>query len=166
MQLCNLTLRLGGSLLHTVPVRDATPGEILVLKRIHGDDAVTDVRPTKVDKNRRHEIEWERLSHKYDRGSAFSAQPGEERRSLMETLFPGAVKKLPTTLQEIGLGHLLSPAARKAAAEADRQIVPGPEDKSEPTVISPAAPLDDNDGAPVDDGDNDADDGVPAEAAA
>jgi hypothetical protein len=113
MQLCNLTLRHGGSLLHTIPVVDATPAEILILKSIHGDDSTVDIRPTKMAKTRQ-EDEWDRLSRKYDQGAAMAA-PGDEARSLMAKLFPGAVKKLPISLKEIGLGHLMSPASIKAA---------------------------------------------------
>lgn len=118
MQLCNLTLRLGGSPLHTVPKTGVTPAEILVLQHIHGSDAVIDIRPTKIDKHRRHEGEFERLAGLYDRAASASA-PGDEAKGVMNTLFPGAMKKLPTTLKEIGLGHYLSPAAVEAAERAD-----------------------------------------------
>lgn len=134
MQLCNLVLRLGGSQLHTVPMSKVTPAEILVLQHIHGNDAVTDIRPSKVDKTRRHQSEYERLQHKYDRGSTFTASPGEDRRSIMNTLFPGAVKKLPLTLKEIGLGHVTSPAAIRAA----NAPTPAVEDEGEETVLNDA----------------------------
>lgn len=118
MQLCNIQLRLGGSLLHTVPKTDVTPAEILVLRALHGEDAVTSVRPTKFDKTRRHEAEFERLSTLYDRAASASA-PGEEAKSVMGTLFPGAMKKLPVHLKDIGLGYLLSPSSVAAAARED-----------------------------------------------
>ena len=123
MQLCNLTLRLGGSMLHTVPVVAATPAEILVLKRIHGDDAVVNIRPGKFDKTKRHEDEFERLATKYDRAASASA-PGDEAGSIMGQLFPGAIKRLPTTLKEIGLGHILSPASIAAAKLEDAEVKP------------------------------------------
>lgn len=106
MQLCNIVLRLGGSLLHTVPKTDVTPAEILILKRIHGDDAVVDIRPTKFDKKRHQDGEWERLQLAYDRSSAFKSSPGEESGSVLLSLFPGAMKRLPTTLSEIGLADI------------------------------------------------------------
>ena len=115
MQLCNLTLRLGGSLLHTVPKTDVTPGEILILRAIHGDDACVDIRPTRVDHKMLQNQLWERLAGLYDGASAFQATPGEESKSIMRSLFPGAMRKLPTTLEEIGLGHLMSDASIKAA---------------------------------------------------
>lgn len=115
MQLCNLTLRLGGSLLHTVPKVNTTPAEILILRKIHGDDACVDIRPTRFDKSIRQEPEYDRLSQAYDRAGSLNAAPGDEHKSVMASMFPGAMKKLPTTLEEIGLGHLLSSASIAAA---------------------------------------------------
>lgn len=134
MQLSNITLRLGGSMLHTVPIANATPAEILVLRRIHGDDAVVDVRPTKIDKARRHEAEYERLAVKYDRAASANA-PGDDHKSIMATLFPGAMKKLPVSLTEIGLGHMLSPAARAAAEKPKTAAEPAPTEQAGDTDI-------------------------------
>lgn len=115
MQLSNLTLRLNGSMLHTVPKFNCTPAEILILQAIHGSDATVDIRPTRFDKKIIQSHEWERLAKSYDSPGSMVATPGEESRSVMVRLFPGIMKKLPTTLKEIGLGHLLSAASIKAA---------------------------------------------------
>lgn len=115
MQLCDLTLRHGGSLLSSVPKTNVTPAEILILQALHGSDACVDIRPTKFDKKKVQSQEWERLSYDYDRASGMVSTPGEESTSVMRRLFPGAMHKLPTTLKEIGLGHLLSAASIKAA---------------------------------------------------
>lgn len=124
MQLSNLTLRLGGSMLHTVPKINCTPAEILVLRALHGDDAVVDVRPTKFDKTRRHEDEYERLSTLYDRAASTLA-PGGDSKSVMGQLFPGAMKKLPVHLKEIGLGHLMSPTSIAAVTKAEDEQAAG-----------------------------------------
>lgn len=108
MQLSNVMLRLGGSLLHTVQKTNVTPAEILVLQHIHGTDAVVDIRPTKFDKNRGHGPEFERLANLYDAAASASA-PGEEAGAILTKLFPGAIKKLPRTLKEIGLGAYEKP---------------------------------------------------------
>lgn len=135
MQKVNLTLRLGGSLLHTVPKTDVTPAEILILQAIHGQDAVIDIRPVKFDKKVRVEDEWERLTLAYDRAGSFRSAPGEETKSIMATLFPGVMKKLPTTLKEIGLGHFetkqepeAEPAPVAEAVEAAETAPIEPED--------------------------------------
>lgn len=138
MQLANLTLRLGGSQLHTVPKTGVTPAEILVLQAIHGADATVNIRPTKVDRARSHAAEYERLANIYDK-AASSNEPGEDRKSIMATLFPGALKKLPTTLKEIGMGHVMSAAS---IAAADIATVPTPPDDSTP--IMRFAPEDDD----------------------
>lgn len=123
MQECNCTVRHGGSLLHTIPMTGVTPAEILILRRIHGEDAVVDIRPIRMAKTRQ-EVEWARLAEKYDRASSFTSAPGEENQPLMARMFPGAVHRLPVSLKEIGLGHLMSPASIKAAEEADRSSKP------------------------------------------
>lgn len=132
MQLCNVTVRNGGSLLHTVPRLNVTPAEILILQRIHGEDAVVDIRPTRVDKTIRPEILWDQLVRRYERNTAFAPRPGDERKSLMAELFPGAVKKLPATLDEIGLGHLAGDAPiekkpRQSRRNSGMNFAPEPE---------------------------------------
>lgn len=136
MQCANLTLRLGGSQLHTVPIVDATPAEILVLQRIHGNDAVVDVRPTKTLKSPRHAEIYETLATKYDRAASNNA-PGEDSKSIMAELFPGAMKKLPTTLKEIGLVGFDRPAAQ-TSAEPVAQV--------EEDIFAPADVDEDDDG--------------------
>jgi hypothetical protein len=121
MQLSNVMLRLGGSLQHVVPKTQVTPAEIMVLQRIHGADAVVNVRPVKFDRNRRHADEYDRLAQFYD-GAASDNVPGEEAKSILKDLFPGAMKKLPETLEEIGFGHAHS-AAAQAAAQAEEEAI-------------------------------------------
>jgi len=111
MQLCTLTVRLNDSAVHTVPKTDATPAEIQVLQAIHGQSAVVDIHPTKMDK-RSQSDEWERLNGLYGRPSEGLSDAGNG--DLLQKLFPGANKRLPITLKEIGLGHLLNPSARTA----------------------------------------------------
>ncbi len=53
MQECNVTVRLGGSMTSTVPLTNVTPAEILVLRRVHGEDSVIDIRPIRTTKTGR-----------------------------------------------------------------------------------------------------------------
>lgn len=120
MELCDVTVRLGGSVQHTVPKSEVTPAEILLLKHIHGGDSVIDIRPAGKDK-RQHAAEWDRLSRLYD-GAADANAPGQAKVSLMERLFGGAaIRKLPATLKDIGLAGVVSAAPAK-------QIVAEPAD--------------------------------------
>ena len=143
MQLSNVTVRLGGSQLHTVHKTGVTPAEILVLQKIHGQDAVVDVRPVKYDKNRRDASEFDRLAGLYDRGAAASAIE-EDEKSILHSLFPGAMKKLPRKLQDIGLGHLMSPASIAAAEAAHTAVEAEPEPDLGPYVPGEDEAVDDD----------------------
>jgi hypothetical protein len=127
LQKANCIVRLGGDLSNAVPKLGVTPAEILILRFIHGDDAVVDVRPTEFDKKVRMEQEVDRLARRYDAGSNFVSTPGEDRdrKSIIETLFPGAIKRLPLTLEEIGIDSGKAPRAGKAKA------APTPEPEAE-----------------------------------
>jgi hypothetical protein len=106
MQICDVTVRLAGSVQHTVPKTGVTPGEIVLLKHIHGGDSVVDIRPTGKIKRSDH-AEWDRLAASYDQAAAMPA-PGETRVPLMERLFgASAIRKLPKTLKEIGLDGIV-----------------------------------------------------------
>lgn len=119
MQILNVIVRLGGLLTNTVPKIGVTPAEILCLQAIHGSDAVVDIRPTG-EEQRRDSDEFARLAAIYDRQAGdFDDQPNTEREGIMARLFPGAVKRLPQTLEEIGIG----PDA--AAAEPAPAPAPG-----------------------------------------
>jgi len=143
MQLANIILCLGGSLLHTVPKIDVTPAEILILRHIHGDDAVTDIRPTSFDDRRRQEQEWQRLANAYDRGAgAFTSEPGDENAPILSRLFPGAMKQLPVTFADIGMPEYdpPKPARRQRAASAEAAAPEAPPE---------AAPAGDSDTGPM-----------------
>lgn len=50
MQKYNSTLRLGGALTNTVSKNGVTAAEILVLRGLHGEEAVVDISETEMDK--------------------------------------------------------------------------------------------------------------------
>jgi len=127
MQLCNLEVRLNDSPGHTVPKFDVTPAEIQVLQAIHGPSAIVGIQPVRMDK-RAQSFEWERLNSLYGKPSEGLADAGNG--DLLQKLFPGANKRLPITLKDIGLGHLLNPGAASPPV-------------SEPTFAEP----EDDDGA-------------------
>lgn len=102
MQICSATIRLAGSVQNTVFRNDITPAEILVLQAIHGGDAVIDILPIeKIERSQN--AEWDRLTSRYDRSGGPDTPDGKEDVSIVSRLFPGAVKRLPVTLSEIGL---------------------------------------------------------------
>jgi len=112
MQLCDATVRLGGSVGHTVEKVNLTPAEIAVLRRIHGTDAVLNIYPRRSDK-RSQNGERTRLEGLY----------GAE---IVAALFPGEMSKLPTTLKDIGLAP--SPTPQIPPIELDQMDEPNDDD--------------------------------------
>lgn len=113
MQECTITLRLNGSLLHTVQKERVTPAEIVVLRALHGQDAVVDVVPTKMSK-RGHQQEFERLSELYGRSNgANEVHSNDPGKNFVAGLFPGANPTLPIHLKDIGMGNALREAAKE-----------------------------------------------------
>lgn len=104
MQLCDATVRLNDSTSHTVFKTEITPPEILVLRQIHGEGAVVDI-VHKSTIRRDHDEEWERLVKDYGRSDDGLMDAGNG--DLLNKMFPGAQKRLPNTLDDIGLGHLV-----------------------------------------------------------
>jgi len=92
MQVCNCTVRLGGSMLNTVPKKNVTVAEIVVLRAIHGgEDTVVNIQPIKNDK-RPHAEELQRLIDRYG-------------AKVVTNMFPGAHPKLPVDLVDIGVNR-------------------------------------------------------------
>lgn len=123
MQLCECEVRLNDSAGHTSMKSNVTPAEILILRAIHGDSAVVNIRPTKMDR-RPWAQEWDRLQMLYGRAGDGLMDSGNGR--LLESLFPGAQKNLPVALKDIGMGHLMNPL--RADAEADKGADAGADD--------------------------------------
>ena len=106
MQDCDVTVRLSGSLLHTVQKTKVTPAEIQVLRAVHGQDAVVDIMPTRINK-RSHAVEFERLSAIYGSGNPLEPSDGGPSHNIVARCFPGVSPRLPVHLKDIGLGHLV-----------------------------------------------------------
>jgi len=123
MQLCDCEVRLGDSAGHTVLKTDVTPAEIIVLRAIHGDSAVANIKPKKMDK-RPNAQEWDRLQASYGRAPDGLMDAGNG--ALLAQLFPGAMPKLPVTLKDIGMAHLMNPLR-----EEEAQPEPEAEDDAE-----------------------------------
>jgi hypothetical protein len=120
MQVCNITFvtrdtKNGGEqVLFSNPKMDVTVAEIALLRSIHGAHAVVDIRPTINDK-RSHALELARLTKRY----------GEKA---IEKAWPGAVKRLPVQLIEIGedVHELMEAMDEPEAAAEGFEPVPAP----------------------------------------
>lgn len=146
MKLYTCSVKLGDSNNHIVPNKIVTIPEIAVLKRVHGDAAVFDIRPHVISvegKGKKPELvpqvkrdkaggvwtdaqERERLTLKYQRGDDSSVN--------ISALF-GAMGALPKTLREIGIDPQAAAAEMRRRAEE---------------MAASAARLADEDAPPVD----------------
>lgn len=141
MQICSATIRLAGSVQNTVFRQDITPAEILVLQAIHGQDAVVDIVPIEKE-DRPAAKEWDRLTQAYDRSGGPDTPDGREEVSIIAKLFPGAIKRLPETLKEIGLEELETvdaPEPQERKPRAPRAPKPAA-DVAPPPEPAPDAP--------------------------
>jgi hypothetical protein len=143
MKLYLCSVRLGDSANHIVPNKQVTIPEIAVLKKVHGDAAVRDIRP-QVDKATKKPL----IKLDKDSGAVWTDAQERERLILryqvgdgkeginIDKLF-GALGALPRTLREIGI----DPQA--AADELRRQ--------AEEMSQSAARLADEEDDAPAED---------------
>lgn len=122
MDYATVTVRLGGSLLHVVTNKLVSVPEIVILRQIHGNDAVLDIKPAAAPEifdeaggeiDYSDEFERERLVRTYE---AFAP---EEMHGLVERMFP-PMHALPSTLRHIG--HDSKKIAGKMREDAERLL--------------------------------------------
>ena len=89
MQKATGVVRVGGSLLHTVTKTGITPGELVILKHLHGPDAVTQLELDRADFTDSYD-EWGRLEKRYG-------------ATVMRELFPGPVREVPSQFSDVGI---------------------------------------------------------------
>lgn len=111
MQVANCHVRLSGDINNEIFKAGVTPAEVLVLRRIHGADAVVKFEPVKQDK-RPHASEFDRLKMVYGDKAVIEA-------------FPGSQPSLPVNFKDIGIDLY---AEGKAAKGRKAAVVAGPED--------------------------------------
>ncbi len=97
MQLYNCKVRLGGSVINEVRKSEVTAPEILILREMHGSDAVVDIVKTEMDR-RSNEDERARLNAKYASPAKTNAETHKRRVEMMRALFGHDAMALPTKL--------------------------------------------------------------------
>jgi hypothetical protein len=88
MQRCTATIRLAGDMKNTVVRHGLSPAEVLVLRHIHGNDAVVDFK-----------IDGDDRGKKIDERGRLEARYGRKFREA----FPGANPQFPDKLSDIGV---------------------------------------------------------------
>lgn len=117
MQTANIMLAIGGDRGNTVPKYAISVAEIVLLRAIHGEDAVFDVEPLEtpaMDEGRAisNRAELNRLRHAYD---AKDADGGR----IVDQVYPGAAARVFETLDEIDMPEeYFKPTARTAPIKA------------------------------------------------
>lgn len=95
MEFCDVTVLLHGSRDRTVEKNGVSPAEIAILRHIHGDEGVVNIRSLG-DRSRRHSDERSHLTTAY----------GED---LVAKLYPDTTKPFPLKLRSIGLAPSVMP---------------------------------------------------------
>ena len=94
MKIYDCKVRLSGSLLNEVPRRHVPAGEIMMLRGIHGDDAVIDIVESGENDQTKAEL-WERINSRYGRAKVGE---GDDAIRVLPQVFPLGVNQLPDEL--------------------------------------------------------------------
>lgn len=138
MHLANIMLALGGDKDNTIPKYRVTPAEIVVLRHIHGSDAVFDIEPLAETVSRTSREEYHRLTGIY----GYVDERGNPQGPVAE-LFPGVGANLPQELGELGLDDSFYKAIARMTAPAPSAPPKGRKSKAAPAPEPSEAAIDD-----------------------
>jgi hypothetical protein len=115
MQTASILLAIGGERDMQVPKFGVTPAEVMLLRAIHGEEAVSDIDIVG-DEDRKSRDERERLFNLYAK-----ADPnGSFRLPVLDALYPGVSARLPTEFSELDLDEAFYKAeSRKTPEKVD-----------------------------------------------
>ncbi len=99
MQVATIMLALSGDSGNTIQKYNVTPGEVAVLRELHGADSVTDILIMEEEVDRTSRAERQRLLDIYSR-----VQPNGSRTApAVDNLFPGVAARVFETFDELEL---------------------------------------------------------------
>lgn len=124
MQLCKCDVMLGGDRNNVVAKEGVSIAEIVVLRAIHGGDAVVNIRPAGIRSLDHHE-ELARLKRTYNR-----------REAIVDKVFTGVNPTLPTKFADIGLKYADS-IDGKGGANKPKRRTKKPDNNGDVTYNSP-----------------------------
>ena len=100
MQFYDCKVRLGGNVMHEVRKENITAPEIMVLRALHGDDAVVEIVVKKFDKFAGNAKVRQQLYKTYADPETNNSEVVAKRMEMMRGLFGHDAVKLPETLPE------------------------------------------------------------------
>mgnify|MGYP005848280495 CR=1 FL=1 len=132
MQIVKCNVHLSSDRNHVVTKTGVTVAEIEILRTLHGEDAVTDIYPTKQD-TRKHADELDRLRRVYKR--KLPGPDAKGSKNVVDIVYPGPRPNLPATLKDIGVDYPKGASAEEKKAEAKAKAeaakAPEPDPKAE-----------------------------------
>ena len=99
MQLYDCKVRLNGSVANEVVKHEITAAEIMVLRALHGEDSVVDIKAGRMDK-RSHTEERQRLYGIYANGNTLNAETMGPRMAMLRGMFGHDTADLPVKLPD------------------------------------------------------------------
>lgn len=121
MQLYSIKVRLGGLVNNEVRKSGVTAAEIMVLRALHGDDAVVDITSAKMD-HRTHAEERARLNAIYCNKETSSPETFTKKREMLRGLFGADTADLPVKLPEDVPAAPGKPRSKPGTAVADVDV--------------------------------------------
>lgn len=117
MQTATILLSLSGERDNQIPKYDVTPAEALLLRALHGDEAVTEIEVNEEGVDTTSRAERARLFNVYSRPNPRGGRLCPE----LDGLFPGAAARLPEKFEEVELDESFfkEPARKAAVKDAD-----------------------------------------------
>ena len=119
MQTATILLALAGHVGNTIEKYEITPSEVMVLRGIHGEGAVTEIHLNEDEIERSDRAERVRLLERYAKMQNVNGQMVDT--SPVSTLFPGAAARMFRTFDELDLPDSFYKSAPVRAAPAKRR---------------------------------------------
>lgn len=152
MEICKCEIRLGGDLRNSVPRRNITPAEVMVLQEVHGAaDAVVKIVITG-------DVERTALEEKARLNYLYRKPMGKDGVNAVNKIFPGSSPNLPekfSQLLEMPVDIVDGRVPKDATAPVKAAVIepvvtpPEPEVKPEPTVAVDTAPVEETKPVPA-----------------
>lgn len=121
MRVYNCKVRLAGNIQNEVPRVGVTAAEIMVLRQIHGGDAVIDIKPVREDQSLAHAAVRDYLEATYETARV-------QGKSVVEHLFGPAHNRLPIELPDMEGAEIQAEAPiRRARAPRAPAAEPAPD---------------------------------------